>query len=331
MTDITPSVPFFADKFAELSNGRTAYKVILPRSYRDSDTRPPLTILCLHGMTNFSWIWMDLVDLLVDEQVGPGAKVIIFDFHGRGLSPWNKVPCTINIFVTQTMELLEYLQISTPVSIIAHCMGGGVATALAVKYPDRVASISLLSSLGFSMKKSLADRSLKLYWLGEYVMSGRRKVLSKRQEKEFYDTSEASPMRVYVQRHIDMINWQIQNTSGYLSALLDTYRKFPLSNMTELFDLMGKNERPTLFICGKEDPVVLFQSKKVMKIIDGCLPRATVTRLDQCGHYPMFEQFDQVATLIIDFHMDLIDQDRSAAKGKSVSLRVADRNFVGKE
>lgn len=331
MADITPPVPFFADKFAELSNGTTAYRVISPRSCRNENATPPLTVLCLHGLTNFSWIWSDLVDLLVDEQVGPGARVIVFDFHGRGLSPWNDVPCTINIFVTQTMELLEYLQIRTPLSIIAHCMGGGVATALAVKFPERVDSITLLSPLGFSMKKSLVDNSLKLYWIGECLMSGRRSVLPKRQEKEFYNYSEDSPMREFVNRHIDMVSWQIEHTSGYLASLLDTHRKFPLSNMTELYDLMGKNSRPTLFICGRDDPVIMFQSKRVMNLLDTCLPKATITRLDECGHYPMFEQFDQVATLIIDFHLDLIDKERSATKGKSVSLRVADRNYLGKE
>ena len=67
----------------------------------------PPVIVCLHGITDSSYTWSDLVDLLANSDEGPKARILIFDFYGRGRSPWTGSPCSLDVFVSQTKELLE--------------------------------------------------------------------------------------------------------------------------------------------------------------------------------------------------------------------------------
>ena len=347
---------FWAKSIVKLTNGITAYRLVQPNGPQSRDfSDSPMTIVCLHGMNDSSWIWADLVEVLSDSECGPGAQVLIFDFYGRGNSPWCGVPCTLNTMVTQLLELLDFLRIMEPVSFIGHCMGGAVAVGFAAKYPERTASLCLLSTLGVRINQSLSDRMLKLRFccLGEYIMLRRKKQLPKLVERGYHNKDKDAEHREVIDKQIRMVEWQIKNTPGYVGALLSTYRTFPLkgtvllfmrsivmmfifnaavylvylvyltAGMHELFDLVGKHARPVLVICGDNDVICPFD--RVIDELTGSFPRATITRLDKCGHNPMVEKFFDVATLVVDFHLDMKDPE---LKKKSISLRVADRNYL---
>jgi pimeloyl-ACP methyl ester carboxylesterase len=85
----------------------TAYHFMEPGSVSEDMAEEIPVIVCLHGLTNCSYMWADIVDLLADSEQGPKARVLIFDFYGRGRSPWTGVPITLDVLVTQTKELLD--------------------------------------------------------------------------------------------------------------------------------------------------------------------------------------------------------------------------------
>lgn len=93
------------------------------------------------------------------------------------------------------------------------------------------------------------------------------------------------------------------------------------TGMGELYDLVGRYSRPVLVIWGENDVICPFEH--VREDLETSFPEGTITRFEKCGHNPLFEKFYDFATLTTDFHLDLLD----TAKGKSVSLRVADRNY----
>lgn len=102
----SPDFDFHADSFIKLTYGITAYRLIDPRDISIPEHKIPL-IVCLHGVSNSSYMWSDVADLLTDFEQGPQARVLIFDFYGRGRSPWTGVNITLDILVTQTKELLD--------------------------------------------------------------------------------------------------------------------------------------------------------------------------------------------------------------------------------
>jgi hypothetical protein len=104
---VPPDENFHADCFVQLSKGKTAYRFIEPSTVSDDMADEIPVIVCLHGLTNSSYMWGDIVDLLSESEQGPQARVLVFDFYGRGRSPWNGVAITLDVLVTQTKELLD--------------------------------------------------------------------------------------------------------------------------------------------------------------------------------------------------------------------------------
>ena len=102
-----PDLDFHADCFIKLSQGITAYRLIEPSSATDENAEFLPVVVCLHGFYDSSFVWADAADLLCDCEQGPNARVLVFDFYGRGRSPWTGVQCSLDVLVTQTKELLD--------------------------------------------------------------------------------------------------------------------------------------------------------------------------------------------------------------------------------
>eukprot|EP01041_Mallomonas_annulata_P001148 gene1148-2217_t len=321
MAGVSPDSNFCAETLVKLSHGITAYRMVAPESAQMHGFEPRMTIVCLHGFGTSSWMWGDLAEIYTDEHCGPGAQVLVFDFYGHGRSPWTGVPCTLNILVSQIFDLLNHLNITEPVSFVGHCMGGAVAIGFAAKYPDRCASICIFGSLGLHSNRSFSDKLFRVPCIGEIHMIRRKPHLAKQQELEFHDLSRDTSHRILIDRQMAMVNWQLHNTPGYLGAVLSRFRCFPVKGMGELYDLVGRHPRPVLVLWGDNDRICPFDS--VIGELELSFPEGTITRMENCGHNPLFEKFYEFATLTVDFHTDLFD----TSKGKSVSLRVADRNY----
>lgn len=109
-TIASPDEDFHADCFVKLSRGTTAYRFIEPSNTSEDQckVKNTPTIVCLHGLTNSSYMWHELAGLLTDSDEGPKARVLVFDFYGRGRSPWNgEVQLSLDVLVTQLKELLD--------------------------------------------------------------------------------------------------------------------------------------------------------------------------------------------------------------------------------
>jgi pimeloyl-ACP methyl ester carboxylesterase len=105
--DNSPDAAFHADSLIKLTHGVTAYRIIEPKDvlHRSPDTIP--IIVCLHSLHGASYMWADIGDLLSDFEQGPQARVLVFDFYGRGRSAWTGVDITLDTLVTQTKELMD--------------------------------------------------------------------------------------------------------------------------------------------------------------------------------------------------------------------------------
>lgn len=107
VTNGAPDADFCADSFIKLSRGVTAYRLIEPSTAKDETVESLPVAVLLHGMYTSSYMWADVADLLCDCEQGPNCRVLVFDFYGRGRSPWTGVQCTLDCLVTQTKELLD--------------------------------------------------------------------------------------------------------------------------------------------------------------------------------------------------------------------------------
>lgn len=303
----SPDADFHADSLIKLTHGVTAYRLVEPReSNKPTDALP--VIVCLHGLQNCSYMWADIADLLSDFEQGPQARVLVFDFYGRGRSPWTGVNITLDTLVTQTKELMDYLgltQSKQPVALIGYDMGGAVAAGFAAKYPTFCASLSLLSPLGVKYKPLAKEKLLNRKYLGEYLMAKQKKSLPMQQDADFYDKSDDTPHRYLINKQVDMVRWQIKHTPGYLGAVLSTYRYFPLRGMEELFTAIGRHPRKTLTIWGDHDTICNY--KKCVKLMEESFPKGNIVDVLDCGHNAPFEKFEDVVRELLSFNKEVFE------------------------
>jgi pimeloyl-ACP methyl ester carboxylesterase len=311
---MSPDADWYADTLFVASRGSTAYRLDSPPSDAQTDHVP--VVICLHDLTNCSYMWKDFAHLLVNARTGPPARVLVMDFYGHGRSPYTKgTKLTLEVFVSQLHELLYatgLLKEGVPFLLVGQGMGAIVACGFCSKYPDLVRSLCLLAPLGVCWTDSIAGNPVEEVRLKNFPFVGRwlwrwriRHGFAKRFQKiAFSSMEEETPYAHLVRREKAMIEWQLKHTRGYVQALENTLQCFPLhqDKLTSLLAALGQHPiRATCVIWGEEDK--LCPSKKGMEVAMSCFSQTAgrFMAVKHAGHFPLIENFDDTASFMLSF------------------------------
>ncbi|WP_258872618.1 alpha/beta fold hydrolase [Thalassotalea euphylliae] len=112
-----------------------------------TDDDQPIT-LCLHGWLDNAASFLPLMPYL------PNRKLIALDWPGHGFSSHRSLDAHYH-FIDWVYDLVQLFEITQwpAVDIVAHSMGGMVATAFAAAFPEKVKSLTLLDSIGLISDK----------------------------------------------------------------------------------------------------------------------------------------------------------------------------------
>ena len=101
-------------------------------------------VLCLHGWLDNAASFIPLMSKL------KGKRVIAIDWPGHGLSSHRSVDAHYH-FIDYVYDLLLLCEKNNwqNLNIVAHSMGGMIASAFAAAFPEKVQSLTLLDSIGF--------------------------------------------------------------------------------------------------------------------------------------------------------------------------------------
>jgi len=97
-------------------------------------------LVLISGLGYSSWQWHKMVPLLAEK-----FQVITFDNRGVGQSDKPAGPYTAGMLAQDTVGLLDALKIEKAV-IVGHSMGGFIAQAIALDFPQRVEKLILCST-----------------------------------------------------------------------------------------------------------------------------------------------------------------------------------------
>lgn len=113
-------------------------------------------IVLLHGFPTSSHLWSDLVPLLPD-----GHRVVVVDLLGYGRSD-SPIAHDLSIrgHARRVLSLMDALGIDVA-ALVGHDLGGGIAQALAVDYPNRVSRLCLCDSVAFDAWPSREARFVR--------------------------------------------------------------------------------------------------------------------------------------------------------------------------
>lgn len=133
------------------------------------DTQP--IVLCLHGWLDNAASFIPLMNVL------DGYHVISIDWPGHGLSSHRSADAHYHFidYVHDLLLLFEHNQWPA-IHIVAHSMGGMIASAFAAAFPEKVKTLTLIDSIGFiSARSEHTTQQLRSGLLSRLAIKEKRK------------------------------------------------------------------------------------------------------------------------------------------------------------
>lgn len=244
-------------------------------------------VVLVHGFSVPYYIW----DPTFPALAAAGLRVLRYDLFGRGYSDRPDLLYTMELFVRQLKDLLEALQVNSPVDLVGLSMGGPISAGFTSQYPERVRKLCLLDPAGFQAERPVLYRLISLPGLGETLIGlFARLLLASNQPDDFY-MPEKFPG--YPEQFLPQMQYQ-----GFRRSILSTLRLGPLGGLSETYQQVAAQGLPVLMIWGKQDKLVPFKlSEKARQI----LPQAEFHAIDQAGHIAHYERPEVVNPILVVF------------------------------
>ena len=254
-------------------------------NYEVNGSGEPLVLIS--GLGYPLWQWHKMVPYLSKH-----FQVITFDNRGVGDSDKPEGPYTAEMLAKDTIGLLDALGVKQA-TILGHSMGGFIAQAIALNYPERVKKL-ILCSTNFGGPNHIP--------------------ISAEAWEVFSDTTSDPYIRFYNGLKIstapdwaaanqeiveDWVNWRVANPmdmGGYMAqlqigvGLLDEAASFE--------NKLPKLTVPTLIIHGAHDLVVPTENAKLLA---AKIPGSKLEIIPDAGHFFPIETPETASNLVIEF------------------------------
>jgi len=245
----------------------------------------------LHGTFGPMTVW----DQMFAYLAGKGYRVLRFDFFGRGQSACPRLQYKADVFVSQTEELINRLQINNKLVVVGHSLGCIVGGEFAARNPMAIKAMVLVSPSGFPLKSRWIGRLIKSPCVGWfYMMMFGRAFLEKR-------------IRRYYKKSLGLL--EINNIldcqedfKGFKRAYRSTLRYSPTTKYLQGYARLEKLKLPKLLVWGRGDRVTPFR-KSVLAL--KVMPTVKLFPVDDAGHVPQVEQANAVNDILNPFLMSL--------------------------
>ncbi|MFD2445317.1 alpha/beta fold hydrolase [Bacillus sp. CGMCC 1.16607] len=243
-------------------------------NYEEEGTGVPLILL--HGLAGNIMMFQHEIEVLKKN-----FRVIALDSRGHGKSE-KPSTYTLEDHVNDVISFMDYFGIEKA-SILGISMGSYIAQGVAIKVPERINQLVLVSS------KSNGETSSMMRLLSEYA---EEMVNLNQQEKLMYVSK-------YIFHNLPALAKSMKETTEYSS--LTPEQNVAANKALEGFDFrssLHKIKATTLVINGKYDglnPPV--QGKEIAALI----PHAVYIEFENSGHAPNKEEQEKFMAVIQDF------------------------------
>jgi 2-succinyl-6-hydroxy-2,4-cyclohexadiene-1-carboxylate synthase len=242
-------------------------------------------IVCIHGYTGSSQDWGNQIPVL-----SPKYTVVALDLrgHGKSAAPSGKEDYSIKIFAEDVFGLLKILNIKR-CCLIGHSLGGFTALEFAIKHPDMLSALVLVSTSSGKLVRhpGFAELRQKLDKLAR----------SQDLETAFEYDAANNPQRIETfQKHPEqreMARERVLATSvdGYI------YAWRAISEWEPVTSRISEIKVPALIYLGEED-LLFAEAAQVMK--EGIAGSELVT-VKGVGHSPHWESPNLFNEILLEF------------------------------
>ncbi|KAF2071276.1 hypothetical protein CYY_007413 [Polysphondylium violaceum] len=313
------SIEIYRDgHYAKLTNGWTWYQLFEPQVNHENSTitprllknlkektftMPTKFIVCFHGITWWSMSFHRLVQSFVEN----GYTVLLFDFYGRGRScAPETLTYSLDMFVSQAIDLLDYLEITDMINLVGYSMGGAVATLFASTFPQRINRLIGMGPAIVPVPIPFIGKLVTMgYGVGKFLFSlfGAqsllRKVETERFSMDIHEPENIDPL--IIDDLVEKVKWLIEKKPGYLNSFHNTLCSidFGRGNVELLTQITSQQNLKVLIILGNKDQIIPYE--EALLIFKNNLPHAKIETIMNCGHAFTLEKPLELSEAIIKF------------------------------
>ena len=236
-------------------------------------------VIFLHGLGAASESWRATATALAAD-----LHVLVPDQIGFGASDKPLLDYSTAMLVDFLAEFMDEAGLEKA-SLVGHSMGGRVASLFALRHPERVERLVLVSGAGYkpnydpdvlrALEFNTVDEAHRLLTLLYYDDATR--------------ATDAAARKMFADR--------VRSGSGYtLGRMIDSYRR------AEGFaDDLSPITAPTLIVWGKEDEIA---SPGAARTAHNQIAGSRLLLIERCGHLPMVEAPDEFTAALKEFLLD---------------------------
>jgi pimeloyl-ACP methyl ester carboxylesterase len=248
-------------------------------------------LVLIHGYGAGIWVWEKQIDVLSQRY-----RVYAFDLIGHGFSDRPKMPYTPETYIHCLKDFMDGVGVEKA-TLIGNSMGGGVAWAMAILFPDRVDRLILIDCVPPDVLSQVKNESFRMLavikdipFLPYLVMAARDKNSIRQILLECI-----SDIRLITPEVVDR-QYQLSKIKGTTWALYSTFKH--AREALKLKDSFSLIRKPTLFIWGDRD---LIFPPPLGESLHRAIAGSKFQRIEKSGHIPMWETPGEVNQAILEF------------------------------
>ncbi len=257
-------------------------------------------IFLLHGWMDVSASFQFLVDCFAQD-----FYVVAPDWRGFGLTAWVPGGYWFPDYYADLDALLELYQPDAPANLVAHSMGGNIATAYAGMRPERVAK--LVSLEGFGASRTQPGDAPKRYkrWLAE-LRDPPLFTAYKSFDEVAARLKKNNPRLSDDQAHFLAQHWAKQTAPGVVTLNSDPKHKIinpVLNRLDEILACWRCITAPVLWVSGAQSGAPGWRADSAEQLAErkAAIRHFNEVTLDECGHMMHHDQPAQLAVIIERF------------------------------
>jgi len=251
----------------------------------------PVVVL-VHGQPGAGADWVALANLLSGDH-----RVLAPDRPGWGSDARGAMGIAANAVVLE--ELLDDAGAGSPVTVVGHSLGGGVALELALKHPERVGALVLVGSVGVGESLSGFDRLIAVPLLGNGILRAgvatlRRALIASTHLSERHPAARVANMVSVLPTVQAAIGTDGRPIVGRSRQSFLVEQRALLAETPELERSLCRIAVPTAVVTGASDHVVPVSAARSLA---GRVPGAELVVIAG-GHLLPFDQPEKIAEVV---------------------------------
>ncbi|MDO5076938.1 alpha/beta fold hydrolase [Corynebacterium sp.] len=271
----------FSQGYVEAGGYRTRYL------HAGSPEKP--TLLLLHGITGHAEAYVRNLRAHAEH-----FNVYAIDFIGHGYSTKPDHPLEIPHYIDQVLAFLDHLGVEKAY-FSGESLGGWTTARLAQLHPERVARIVLNTMGGTMANPQVMERLYTLSMAAAEDPSWER--VQARLEWLMADPSMVTPDLIRTrQRIFEQPDWKHACEMNMALQNLEIRKRNMLSD-----DDLRAIQAPALVLWTTKDPSgPVDEGRRIAELI----PNARLAVMENCGHWPQYEDADTFNALHLEFLLE---------------------------